>query len=37
MDFIYLYETTKKALAIALSGAGKVEGERRLGGHVNNV
>jgi hypothetical protein len=36
MDFVYLYERTKKSLAIALSGKEGAEGERG-GGNVNNV
>jgi hypothetical protein len=37
MDFKYLYETTKKPLAIALSGMGKEQKRRDNRGNVNNV
>jgi hypothetical protein len=36
-DFIYLCETTKKPLAIALSGMGRGLRGRDDGGKVNNV
>jgi hypothetical protein len=37
MDFIYLYETELKNLAVALSGVGKGLRGRDNGGNVNNV
>jgi hypothetical protein len=37
MDFIYLYETTKKPLAIALSGVERELKGRDNGGNVNKV
>jgi hypothetical protein len=37
MDFVYLYETELRTLAIALSGVGKGLRGRDDGGNVNNV
>jgi hypothetical protein len=37
LDFKYLYETTKKPLAIALSGAGRGMRGRDDGDNVTNV
>jgi hypothetical protein len=37
VDFIYLYEITKKPLTIALSGVGRGLRGRDDGGNVNNI